>query len=560
MRLLLSSQIARTLLSLSSRAMSSSSYKSLLREKAFVNGQWVNAANRESFPVYNPANGELVCKVPDMGAADATAAIAHAQVAFEAWRGKTPSQRAALLHSWERLIQDRCEDLAALMTLENGKPLAESRGEVAYGASFIRWFAEEGIRVTGQTLQGPTPDKRIFTLKQPQGVCGMITPWNFPAAMITRKAGAALAAGCTVVIKPAEDTPLTALALCQLAADALLPPGALNVVTCSRSRAAEVGRVLTTDPAVKHVSFTGSTDTGKLLLAQASSTVKRVTMELGGNAPFIVFDSADVDKAVAGLIQAKFRNTGQTCVCPNRIFLQRRVSQKFLAKLCERVAEMKVGDGFEVCWLLGCWGIASSAHGLMRKQFSTSNQGEFDKGSEGELHKRSEGGIAQAAGTQLGPLINAAAESKLERLLADAKQRGGRVLAGGQSVKVGSGAGHFFQPTVVSGLGRDSACFREEIFGPLVAAFEFDSEADVVELANDCRVGLAGYFYSADVGQCWRVAEQLNVGMVGVNESMVSSCIAPFGGWNESGLGSESGVGYGIEEYLNLKTVVLNLA
>ncbi|PAA85178.1 hypothetical protein BOX15_Mlig010074g1 [Macrostomum lignano] len=511
MHLLLSSQIARTLLSLSSRAMSLSSYKSLLREKAFVNGQWVNAANGESFPVYNPANGELVCKVPDMGAADATAAIAHAQVAFEAWRGKTPSQRAALLHSWERLIQDRCEDLAALMTLENGKPLAESRGEVAYGASFIRWFAEEGIRVTGQTLQGPTPDKRIFTLKQPQGVCGMITPWNFPAAMITRKAGAALAAGCTVVIKPAEDTPLTALALCQLAADALLPPGALNVVTCSRSRAAEVGRVLTTDPAVKHVSFTGSTDTGKLLLAQASSTVKRVTMELGGNAPFIVFDSADVDKAVAGLIQAKFRNTGQTCVCPNRIFLQRRVSQKFLAKLCERVAEMKVGDGFE-------------------------------------------------AGTQLGPLINAAAESKLERLLADAKQRGGRVLAGGQSVKVGSGAGHFFQPTVVSGLGRDSACFREEIFGPLVAAFEFDSEADVVELANDCRVGLAGYFYSADVGQCWRVAEQLNVGMVGVNESMVSSCIAPFGGWNESGLGSESGVGYGIEEYLNLKTVVLNLA
>lgn len=504
MRLLLS--VTNIQLNLT-RAMS---YKTVLHTQAFVNGQWVDAASGAKYAVRNPANGEHVCDVPDMSADDAETAIKHAQAAFERWRQLSPSQRAAPLLRWERLIRERTEDLAALITLENGKPLAESRAEIAYANSFVGWYAEEARRVCGQTLQGATPEKRIVTLKQPQGVCGMVTPWNFPCTMITRKACAALAAGCTVVVKPAEDTPLTALALCQLAAEAEIPPGAINIVTCSRARAAEVGRVLTQHPLVKHFSFTGSTATGKALLAQAASTVKRVTLELGGNASFIVFNSADVEKAVTGLLAAKFRNNGQSCVCPNRIFLQSGIRDAFLEKLVPMVAQMKVGDGFK-------------------------------------------------EGVHLGPLINAAALQKLERLLSDAKQHGGRILTGGRPLTDVHSGGNYFEPTVISDLPRNVACFREEIFGPLIAVYEFKDESEVVPLANDVSVGLASYFYSSDVNQCWRVAEQLNVGMVGVNEPMVGVCAAPFGGWSESGLGSESGVGYGIDEYLNVKSVLFNL-
>ncbi|CAL94537.1 NAD-dependent succinate-semialdehyde dehydrogenase [Azoarcus olearius] len=476
--------------------------QSLLLDAAFIDGEWIAADDGARFDVRNPADGSLVATVPDMGAAETRRAIAAADAALPAWRARTAKDRALILRKWFDLILAHQEDLAQLMTAEQGKPLAEARGEVAYGASFIEWFAEEAKRIYGDVIPGHGPDKRIIVIKQPIGVVAAITPWNFPIAMITRKCGPALAAGCTVVVKPAEDTPLCALAIAELGRRAGLPAGVLNVVTTSR--APEVGTELATNPIVRKLSFTGSTAVGKLLMAQCAGTVKKVSLELGGNAPFIVFDDADLDAAVAGAIASKYRNAGQTCVCANRLLVQDGIYEAFAARLAEAVAKMKVGPGVE-------------------------------------------------ADVQQGPLINDKAVAKVEELLADATAKGAQVVLGGERHALGHG---FFQPTVLTGVTPAMRLAREEIFGPVAPLFRFSTEDEAVRLANDTEYGLAAYFYAGNIARVWRVAERLDYGIVGINEGIISTEVAPFGGVKESGIGRE-GSKYGIEDYVEIKYLCL---
>lgn len=470
----------------------------LLRTRAYIDGAWTEADDGARFDVLNPADGGVLASVPDMGAAETRRAIEAAAAALPAWRARTAKERAAILRKWFELIMAHQEDLAVLMTSEQGKPLAEARGEVAYGASFIEWFAEEGKRVYGDVIPAHGADKRILVLKEPIGVVAAITPWNFPIAMITRKAGPALAAGCAMVIKPAEDTPLCALALAELAERAGLPKGVLNIVTTMK--AAEVGGELTANPIVRKLSFTGSTEVGKLLMRQSADTVKKVALELGGNAPFIVFDDADLDAAVAGAMASKYRNAGQTCVCANRLLVQDGIYDAFAARLAEAVAKLKVGPGL-------------------------------------------------SGDVQQGPLINADAVAKVEELLGDAVAKGAKIVCGGKRHALG---GTFFEPTIVTGLTPAMRIAREEIFGPVAPLFRFHTEDEAIRMANDTEFGLAAYFYARDIARVWRVAEGLEYGIVGINEGIISTEVAPFGGVKESGIGRE-GSKYGIDDFVEIK-------
>ena len=470
----------------------------LLIDKAYVGGQWCDGARR--FAVTNPATGETLAEVPDLDAEEAREAVSAASAAWPAWKRRTAKERATLLRAWFDAIMANQEALARLMTLEQGKPLAESRGEVAYGASFVEYYAEEAKRVAGETLPSHGADKRILVFREPIGVVAAITPWNFPLAMITRKCAPALAAGCPVVIKPAEATPLTALALVKLAEDVGFPAGVINVVTASRP--AEIGEVLTTDPRVRKISFTGSTPVGKRLLAQCAGTVKKASMELGGNAPFIVFDDADLDAAVEGAVASKYRNSGQTCVCTNRLLVQAGVYDAFLDKLARRVAQLEVGNGLDE-------------------------------------------GVVQ------GPLINAAAVEKVQSHVRDALDKGGRLVCGGEPHALG---GTFFQPTIIADVTDEMKVATEETFGPLAPVFRFESDDQAIEMANATEFGLAAYFYARDYRRIWHVMEGLEYGMVAVNEGILSTELAPFGGVKESGLGRE-GSRHGLDEYTELKYV-----
>jgi succinate-semialdehyde dehydrogenase/glutarate-semialdehyde dehydrogenase len=476
--------------------------KTLLRSDSYIDGSWQPARSGARFPVTNPATGERIIDVANLDEIDARAAIEAAHKAQPAWRAKTAKERAVLLRKWYDLIMANQEDLAHLMTAEQGKPLAETRGEVAYGASFIEWFAEEGKRIYGDVIPTHAAGKRVLVFKEPIGVVAAITPWNFPNAMITRKCAPALAAGCTFVIKPPSQTPLSAIALAQLAHRVGIPRGVFNVVTSKQS--SKIGKEFTQNPLVRKFTFTGSTEIGKVLMEQCASTVKKVSLELGGNAPFIVFDDADLDAAADGAIAAKYRNMGQTCVCANRVLVQNSIYNAFAEKLGERVARMKVGNG-------------------------------------------TENGVNQ------GPLIDMSAVEKVERLLTDAINHGAKVVAGGKRHALG---GTFFEPTIVGGVTNDMAIAREEIFGPVATLFKFDTEADAVRIANDTEYGLAAYFYTRDLGQAVRVAEALEYGIIGVNEGIISTESAPFGGIKESGIGRE-GSKYGIEDFLELKYVLL---
>ncbi len=473
----------------------------LFREHCYIDGRWTGADSGAVIEVSNPASGEILGTIPKMGAAETRRAIEAAEKAWPAWRDLLAKERATILRKWFELILENQEDLAQLMTLEQGKPLAEAKGEVVYGASFIEWFAEEAKRVYGDTIPQHQPDKRIVVVKQPVGVVAAITPWNFPNAMITRKCAPALAAGCPVVIKPATYTPYSALALAELAERAGIPAGVLNIVT---GGAREIGGELTGNPIVRKLSFTGSTEIGKLLMEQCAATVKKVSMELGGNAPFLVFDDADLDAAVEGAMMSKFRNTGQTCVCANRILVQDGVYDAFVGKLADAAASLKVSNGLE-------------------------------------------------EGAQQGPLIDMAAVEKVEEHIADAVAKGAKVAAGGGRHELG---GTFFQPTVLTDVTTDMKVTREETFGPLAPVFRFQSEEDAIRMANDTEFGLAGYFYSRDIGRCWRVAEALEYGLVGVNEGVISTEIAPFGGMKESGVGRE-GSKYGLDEFVEVKYVCM---
>jgi succinate-semialdehyde dehydrogenase / glutarate-semialdehyde dehydrogenase len=473
----------------------------LFRQACYIDGAWVTARAGATISVDNPATGEAVGVVPKLGAPETRQAIDAAARAFPAWRQKTARERAAVMRRWFDLMMANQEDLARLMTTEQGKPLGESRGEVAYAAGFLEWFGEEAKRVYGDTIPGQQADKRIVVIKQPIGVVACITPWNFPLAMITRKAGPAIAAGCTVVLKPASQTPFSALALAELAERAGLPKGVLNVIT---GPAVEIGGELTSNPEVRKLSFTGSTETGKLLMAQCAGTVKKISLELGGNAPFIVFDDADLDAAVEGAIASKYRNTGQTCVCANRIFVQDSVYDAFAAKLAEAVKKLKPAPGLE-------------------------------------------------AGATQGPLIDDRAVQKVEEHIGDALSKGARVVIGGRRHALG---GRFFEPTILADVTTSMLIAREETFGPVAPLFRFRTEEEAVALANDTPFGLASYFYGRDVGRVWRVAEALEAGMVGVNTGLISTEVAPFGGVKESGLGRE-GSKYGIEEFLEIKYVCL---
>jgi succinate-semialdehyde dehydrogenase/glutarate-semialdehyde dehydrogenase len=472
----------------------------LLKDKAYIDGAWVTADDGATFAVTDPASGQDIARVPDMGAAETRRAIEAANAAWPAWKAKTAKERATILRAWFTLCMENQEALAILMSAEQGKPLAEAKGEVAYGASFIEWFAEEGKRLYGEVVPSHGADKRIVTLRQPIGVVAAITPWNFPNAMITRKAAPALAAGCPIVLKPAEDTPLSALALAELAERAGLPKGLFSVVTCAKAKAPAVGGELTGNPIVRKLSFTGSTEVGKRLMAQCAATVKKVSLELGGNAPFIVFDDADLDAAVAGAIASKYRNAGQTCVCANRLLIQEGVYDAFAAKLAEAVAKMPVGPALE-----------------------------------GE--------------TQQGPLINGAALAKVDGLVKDALDKGATAVLGGKPHDLG---GTFFQPTILTGVTEDMRMFQEEIFGPVAPLYKFKTEDEAVAMANATRFGLAAYFYARDVGRVWRVAEGLEYGIVGINEGIISTEVAPFGGVKESGIGRE-GSRHGIEDFTEIK-------
>ena len=475
----------------------------LLRSTNLIGGKWITADDQSTLTVVNPGTGALLGQVPRCGAAETRRAIEAADAAWPAWRALTARRRAQLLQNWFKLILDNTDDLAQLVTAEGGKPLAEAKGEVIYGASFVEWFAEEAKRTYGDSIPSPMADKRLLVIKQPIGVCAAITPWNFPLAMITRKVAPALAAGCPVVVKPAESTPLTALALAVLAEQAGFPPGVFNVVT---GNPAEVGGELTANPVVRKLSFTGSTGVGRLLMAQCAPTVKKVSLELGGNAPFIVFNDADVDAAVNGALTAKYRNNGQTCVCVNRFLIQSGIYEEFASKFAAKVAEMKVGVGTE-------------------------------------------------AGVTLGPLINAAGLNKVASHVSDAVDKGARILCGGKPHALG---GNFFEPTVLADVTTSMKVAREETFGPLAALFRFETEEQAVAMANDTEFGLAAYFYTADMGRCWRMGEALEYGMVGINTGMISNEVAPFGGIKQSGIGRE-GSKYGIEDYLEVKYLCFDI-
>jgi succinate-semialdehyde dehydrogenase / glutarate-semialdehyde dehydrogenase len=474
---------------------------SLLRQQCYVDGQWVDADGKGTFEVKNPANGERVGTMPKFGRAETRRAIDVANAAWPAWRAKTGKERAALLRKWFDLIVANADDLALLMTMEQGKPLAESKGEIVYSASFIEWFGEEAKRVYGDTIPQNVPGRRIIVMKEPIGVVAAITPWNFPSAMITRKVGPALAAGCTVVCRPASQTPFSATALAELAHRAGIPKGVFNIITGS---AGEMGAELTSNPIIRKLSFTGSTEVGKLLIEQCAGTVKKVSMELGGNAPFIVFDDADLDAAVQGALASKYRNTGQTCVCANRLLVQDKVYDAFVEKLTVAVKKLKVGNGWEE-------------------------------------------GVTQ------GPLIDLKAVAKMEEHIGDAVAKGAKVVLGGKRHALG---GSFFEPTIVTGVTTEMKVAREETFGPMAPIFRFKTEEEAIKLANDTEFGLASYFYARDVGRIFRVAEALEYGIIGINEGIISTEVAPFGGMKSSGLGRE-GSKYGIEDYLEIKYLAL---
>ena len=474
----------------------------LLKNAGYINGQWIGADSKNRFDVKNAYSQELIATLPEMGKTETNSAIEAANTAWPAWRGKTAKERSTILMSWFNLIVENTEDLAKLMTLEQGKPLAESRGEVAYGSSFIQWFAEEGKRTYGDIIPTPSNDRRILAIKQPIGVVAAITPWNFPIAMITRKCAPALAAGCPVVIKPAAETPLSALALAELADQAGIPAGIINVVVGTNAK--EIGLALTDSPIVRKLSFTGSTAVGKILTKNCADTMKKVSMELGGNAPFIVFDDADLDKAIAGVMASKYRNTGQTCVCTNRILAQEGIYDQFVEKLSEAVKSLNVGNGLE-------------------------------------------DGVSQ------GPLISNSAVEKVEEHIEDAIAKGGVVIAGGKRHEKG---GTLFEPTVIANATIEMKVAKEETFGPLAPVFKFSTEAEAIQMANDTEFGLASYFYTNDIGRVWRVSEALEYGMVGVNEGVISNEVAPFGGVKESGLGRE-GSHYGIDDFLELKYICM---
>ncbi len=473
----------------------------LFRQQAYVEGAWADADSGQTLNVSNPATGETLGTVPKMGKAETRRAIEAADRALPAWRALTAKERAAKLRRWYELMLEHQDDLGRLMTLEQGKPLAEAKGEIAYAASFLEWFAEEAKRVYGDVIPGHQPDKRLIVIKQPIGVTAAITPWNFPAAMITRKAGPALAAGCTMVLKPASQTPYSALALAELAERAGIPKGVFNVVTGS---AGEVGGELTSNPIVRKLSFTGSTDIGRQLMAECAQDIKKVSLELGGNAPFIVFDDADLDKAVEGAMISKYRNNGQTCVCANRLYVQDGVYDAFAEKLKAAVAKLKIGNGLE-------------------------------------------------EGTTTGPMIDEKAVAKVKEHIADAVSKGATVLFGGEQIE-----GNFFQPTVLLNVPANAAVAKEETFGPLAPLFRFKDEAEVIAAANDTEFGLASYFYARDLSRVFRVAEALEYGMVGINTGLISNEVAPFGGVKASGLGRE-GSKYGIEDYLEIKYLCLSV-
>ena len=469
---------------------------SLLKTDALINGQWVKGDRR--FDVHDPATGQKLADVANLGPTEAEQAIAAANAAWPAWRNKTGKERSILLRKWYDLLMANVDDLGRLMTAEQGKPYAEAKGEVAYGASFVEWYAEEAKRVNGETLPQFDNNRRLLVIRQPIGVCAAITPWNFPLAMITRKVAPALAAGCPVVIKPAELTPLTALAAAELAVRAGIPAGVLNVLTADSDNSIAVGKVFCASDTVRHISFTGSTEVGRILMGQSAPTVKKLSLELGGNAPFIVFDDADIDSAVEGAMASKYRNAGQTCVCANRIYVQDGVYDEFVQKFAAKVATLKVGNGFE-------------------------------------------DGVVQ------GPLIEPAAVEKVQRHLADALQKGGKVLAGGKTLQ-----GQFFQPTVVAEARNDMLCAKEETFGPFAPVFRFKTEQEAIDAANNTEFGLASYFYSRDVGRIFRVSEGLEYGMVGINVGIIATEHVPFGGVKQSGLGRE-GSHHGMDEYLEMK-------
>jgi succinate-semialdehyde dehydrogenase/glutarate-semialdehyde dehydrogenase len=471
----------------------------LLRQQCYVDGRWIGADDGGSMPVVDPATGELVGTVPIFHATETRRAIDAANRALPAWRAKTAKERSAVLRTWSELMLANADDLARILTAEQGKPIAEAKGEIAIGAAYVEWFAEEAKRVYGDVIPTMANDRRLIVVKEPVGVCAAITPWNFPSSMITRKVSPALAAGCTVVIKPAEATPFSALALAELAGRAGFPPGVLNVIT---GDAPSIGGEMCANPIVRKVSFTGSTEVGRLLMKQVAPTIKKISLELGGNAPFIVFDDADLDAAAEGAMVSKYRNAGQTCVCANRFFVHEKVYEAFARKLTEKVGALKVGRG-------------------------------------------TESGVTQ------GPLINADAVAKVEEHLADATRHGAKVAIGGKRHALG---GTFYEPTVLTGVTSDMRIFREETFGPIAPLIAFRNDAEVVELANRSEFGLASYFYSRDIGRVWRVAEALEFGMVGVNTGLITTEVAPFGGMKQSGLGRE-GSKYGIEEFVEVKYI-----
>ncbi|MDM8350551.1 NADP-dependent succinate-semialdehyde dehydrogenase [Pseudomonas sp. sp1636] len=475
----------------------------LFRQQAYIDGAWLDADSGQTIAVNNPASGEIIGSVPKMGRAETRRAIEAAERALPAWSALTAKERASKLRRWFELMMENQDDLGRLMTIEQGKPLSEAKGEIAYAASFLEWFAEEAKRVYGDTIPGHQPDKRIIVLKQPIGVTAAITPWNFPSAMITRKAGPALAAGCTMVLKPASQTPYSALALAALAEKAGIPPGVFSVVTGSAS---EVGGELTGNPIVRKLTFTGSTEIGRQLMAECAQDIKKVSLELGGNAPFIVFDDADLDAAVEGALISKYRNNGQTCVCANRLYIQNGVYDAFVDKLKAAVAKLKIGNGLD-------------------------------------------------DGTTTGPLIDAKAMAKVQEHIADALGKGARLVAGGKPHSLG---GSFFEPTILVDVPKHAAVAKEETFGPLAPLFRFADEAEVIAMANDTEFGLASYFYARDLGRVFRVAEALEYGMVGINTGVISTEVAPFGGVKASGLGRE-GSKYGIEDYLELKYLCLGI-
>ena len=480
---------------------------SLLKTEALINGVWIKPSSGATFPVHNPANNTLLAQVSNLGPQEAELAIKAAENAFHSWKNRTGKERASIMRQWFDLIIQNTQDLATLMTLEQGKPLIESTGEVAYGASFIEWFAEEAKRVTGSIPSTTWSDKRLIVMKQAIGVCVAITPWNFPIAMITRKIAPAMAAGCTIVIKPAELTPLSALALGELALRAGVPAGVINIVTADATQSIEVGKTLCASPTVRHLSFTGSTEVGRILMAQCAPTVKKLALELGGHAPFIVFEDADIDAAVAGALASKYRNSGQTCVCANRFYVHKQVQDEFVAKFAKAIQKIQVGNGMD-------------------------------------------------AGITQGPLIEPAAVEKVEKQIADALSKGAKLISGGKRSSLG---GTFFEPTILSNVSSDMLITYEETFGPVAPIMSFESDEEAVRLANNSQYGLASYFYSRDISRIWKAAEALEYGIVGVNTGIISNEVAPFGGVKQSGLGRE-GSAYGMDEYLELKYVCLGIS